>query len=71
MNGPGYNFFWIYILDLHNNYIEDPRVLKVNQLSPSRMENILEEVLKTEIQKINLVLDFTFFMVYKIVFNRK
>ena len=42
MNGPRYNFFWIYILDLHNHYVEDPRVLKVNPLSPYRMQSIFE-----------------------------
>ena len=47
MNGPRYNFFWIYILDLHNNYVEDPRVLKVNPLSQVRLDTILEELLKT------------------------
>ena len=26
INGPRYNFFWLYILDLHNHYVEDPRV---------------------------------------------
>ena len=46
MNGPRYNFFWLYILDLHNNYVEDPRVLKLNPLGPVRMENILENALK-------------------------
>ena len=46
MNGPRYNFFWIYILDLHNNYVEDPRVVKVNPLSPIRMSSILEKVLR-------------------------
>ena len=45
MNGPRYNFFWIYILDLHNNYVEDPIVVKVNPLSPIRMSSILEKVL--------------------------
>ena len=46
MNGARYNFFWIYILDLHNNYVEDPRVLKVNPLSPYRMDSILENMFK-------------------------
>ena len=41
MNGPRYNFFWIYILDLHNNYIEDNRLLRVNPLSPICMNEIL------------------------------
>ena len=47
MNSERYNFFWIYILDLHNNYVEDPRVLKVNPLSQVRLDTILEELLKT------------------------
>ena len=46
MNGPRYNFFWIYILDLHNNYVEDPKVLKLNPMSPVRMERIFENALK-------------------------
>ena len=46
MNGARYNFFWIYILDLHNNYVEDPRVLKVNSLYPFRMDSILENMFK-------------------------
>ena len=45
MNGPRYNFFWLYILDLHNNYIEDSRVLRMNPLSPVQMESILEGLL--------------------------
>ena len=50
MNGPRYNFFWIYILDLHNNYVEDPRVLKVNPLSSFRMDHILANMF----EKINV-----------------
>ena len=50
MNGPRYNFFWIYILDLHNNYVEDPRVLKVNPLSSIRMDHILANMF----EKINV-----------------
>ena len=46
MNGKRYNFFWIYILDLHNHYIEDPRVLKANPLSPIRLQAILENAMK-------------------------
>ena len=52
MNGPRYNFFWLYILDLHNNYVEDPRVLKVNPLSPVRMDKILENILANSLMKV-------------------
>ena len=54
MNGPRYNFFWLYILDLHNNYVEDPRVLKVNPLSPLRMSTILEKTLSDAMKNINV-----------------
>ena len=54
MNGPIYNFFWLYILDLHNNYVEDPRVLKVNPLSPARMNSILEKALSDAIKNVNV-----------------
>ena len=40
-------------MDLHNNYVEDQRVLKVNPLSPVRMEKILDEVLKTALKKMS------------------
>ena len=56
MNNARYNFFWIYILDLHNNYVEDPRVLKVNPLSPIRLQNILEERIKTSFNKMTIQL---------------
>ena len=29
MNGLRYDYFWLYILDLHNNYVEDPRVVSI------------------------------------------
>ena len=54
MNGPRYNFFWIYILDLHNNYVEDPRVVKVNPLSPIRMSSILEKVLSDAMKNMKI-----------------
>ena len=54
MNGPIYNFFWLFILDLHNNYVEDPRVLKVNPLSPLRMSTILEKTLRDAMKNINV-----------------
>ena len=54
MNGPINNFFWLYILDLHNNYVEDPRVLKVNPLSPVRMNSILEKALSDAIKNVNV-----------------
>ena len=41
-----YNFFWLYILDLKNQYVEDNRVLKINPLSLTsakiKDKNILE-----------------------------
>ena len=52
MNMCRHNIFWIYILDLHNNYIEDPRLLKMNPLSPARMESILENVLEETMKKL-------------------
>ena len=45
-------FIWLYILDLHNNYVEDPRVLKVNPLSPVRMDKILENILANSLMKV-------------------
>ena len=54
MNGPRYNFFWLYILDLHNNYVEDPRVLKVNMLSPLRMASIFDKTLSDAMKNINV-----------------
>ena len=54
MNGPRYNFFWLYILDLHNNYIEDSRVLRMNPLSPVRMESILEGLLEDAVTKMSI-----------------
>ena len=42
MNGTRYNFFWLYILDLHNHYVEDPQVQKINPLFPVRMQSIIE-----------------------------
>ena len=54
MNETRYNFFWLYILDLHNNYVEDPRVLKVNPLSPVRMNSILEKALMDAIKNVNV-----------------
>ena len=54
MNGPRYNFFWIYILDLHNNYVEDPRIVKMNPMSPFRMESILEKACENAMKSMNL-----------------
>ena len=54
MNGPRYNFFWLFILDLHNNYVEDPRVLKVNPLYPLRMSTILEKTLRDAMKNIDV-----------------
>ena len=51
MNGPRYNFFWLYILDLHNNYVEDHRVLKLNPLSTVRMDSILDSLLSNAVKK--------------------
>ena len=39
---------------LHNNYVEDPRVLKVNPLSPLRMSTILEKTLRDAMKNINV-----------------
>ena len=54
MNSPRYNFFWLYVLDMHNNYVEDPRVLKLNPLSPVRMSNILEKVLNDAMKSMKM-----------------
>ena len=54
MNGSRYNFFWLYILDLNNNYVEDQRVLKVNLLSPLRMDSIIEKTLSDAMKNINM-----------------
>ena len=43
-----YGFF------LHNNYVEDPRVLKVNPLSPLRLSTILEKTLRDAMKNINV-----------------
>ena len=39
---------------LHNDYVEDPRVLKVNPLSPLRMSTILEKTLCDAMKNINV-----------------
>ena len=54
MNGPRYNFFWLYILDLHNHYVEDHRVLKLNPLSSVRMDSILESLLSNSVKKMSI-----------------
>ena len=54
MNGPRYNFFWVYILDLHNHYVEDHRVLKLNPLSSVRMDTILESLLSNSVKKMSM-----------------
>ena len=54
MNGPRYNFFWLYILDLHNNYVEDHRVLKLNPLSTVRMDSILDSLLSNAVKKMSI-----------------
>ena len=51
MNAARHKFFWLYVLDLHNHYVEDPRVQKVNPLSPVRMHSILETLLIENIKK--------------------
>ena len=50
MNGPRYNFFWLYILDLHNHYVEDPRVQKFNPLSAVRIDQILSDMMISAIK---------------------
>ena len=50
MNGPRYNFFWLYILDLHNHYVEDHRVQKVNPLSTVWMDQILSDMMISAIK---------------------
>ena len=54
MNSPRYNFFWLYVLDMHNNYVEDPRVLKLNPLSPVRMSTILDKVLNNAMKNMKM-----------------
>ena len=54
MNGPRYNFFWLYILDLYNHYVEDHRVLKLNPLSPVRMDTIIESLLNNAVKKMSI-----------------
>ena len=54
MNSPRYNFFWLYVLDMHNNYVEDPRVLKINPMSPVRMSNILDKVLNNAMKNMKM-----------------
>ena len=54
MNGPRYNFFWVYILDLHNHYVEDHRVLKLHPLSSVRMDTILESLLSNSVKKMSI-----------------
>ena len=49
MNGPRYNFFWLYILDLHNHYVEDHRGQKVNPLS-TIMDQILSDMMISAIK---------------------
>ena len=54
MNRNRYNIFWIYILELHNHYIEDHRLLKVNPLSPFRMEHILKTAMENAMKKMKI-----------------
>ena len=54
MNRIRYNIFWIYILELHNHYIEDHRLLKVNPLSPFRMEHILKTAMESAMKKMKI-----------------
>ena len=54
MNEPWYNFFWLYILDLNKNLVEDPRVLKVKSLSPVRMDKIREKILANSMMKVDV-----------------
>ena len=54
MNGQRYDFFWVYILDLHNHYVEDHRVLKLNPLSSVRMDSILESLLSDSVKKVSM-----------------
>ena len=54
MNGPRYNFFWLYILDLYNHYVEDHRVLKLNPLSPVQMDTIIESLLNNAVKKMSI-----------------
>ena len=42
-----------WLIDLHNDYVEDPRVLQVNPLSPVRMNSILEKALSNAIKNVN------------------
>ena len=54
MNPARYNMFWLYILDLHYHYVEDPCLLKMNPLSPVRMKTILDKLLEKEMKKIKI-----------------
>ena len=54
MNGPRYNFFWLYVLDMHNSYVEDPRVQKINPLSQVRMSTILEKTLNDAMKSMKI-----------------
>ena len=54
MNGQRYNLFWLYILDLHNHYVEDNRVLKMNPLSPVGMDTILDSLLNNAVKKMSI-----------------
>ena len=54
MNGPRYNFFWLYILYLYNHYVEDHRVLKLNPLSPVQMDTIIESLLNNAVKKMSI-----------------
>ena len=54
MNDQRYNLFWLYILDLHNHYVEDNRVLQMNPLSPVGMDTILDSLLNNAVKKMSI-----------------
>ena len=54
MNGLRYNFFWLYVLDMHNSYVEDPRVQKINPLSQVRMSTIIEKTLNDAMKSMKI-----------------
>ena len=45
---------WQFGANLHNHYVEDHRVLKLNPLSPVRMDTILENLLSNAVKKMSI-----------------
>ena len=55
MNGPRFNHFWHYLLDLHNLKVEGRVKIVANPLTSQRLTLILEEMaLEDEMENVSL-----------------